>query len=351
MLTMRRDGFCSTAAAHVAAHRVASSGYVLRLLALGGSAAALVSAAAAADLRIGLIGLDTSHVIAFTRLFNDTNAADHVPGGTVVAGFKGGSPDVEASWSRVDRYTEQLRREFGVRIVDSIEELCRQVDVVLLESVDGRPHLDQARPVIQAGKRLFIDKPLAGSLGDAIEIFRLAEAHGVPVFSASAYRYYESLKALQAAKVGDVRAVISYGPAHLEPHHPDLFWYGIHPTEALFTVLGAGCQSVVRTATPEIDVVTGTWSGGRVGTLVGLRTGATPHQVIVFGSQGVAAQEGGGDYAPLVREIMKFFQTGVAPVSPQETLEIFAFMEAADESKRRGGVPVRLEEVLQRHRR
>jgi hypothetical protein len=311
----------------------------------------LVSAAAAADLRIGLIGLDTSHVIAFTRLFNDTNAADHVPGGTVVAGFKGGSPDVEASWSRVDRYTEQLRREFGVRIVDSIEELCRQVDVVLLESVDGRPHLDQARPVIQAGKRLFIDKPLAGSLGDAIEIFRLAEAHGVPVFSASAYRYYESLKALQAAKVGDVRAVISYGPAHLEPHHPDLFWYGIHPTEALFTVLGAGCQSVVRTATPEIDVVTGTWFGGRVGTLVGLRTGATPHQVIVFGSQGVAAQEGGGDYAPLVREIMKFFQTGVAPVSPQETLEIFAFMEAADESKRRGGVPVRLEEVLQRHRR
>jgi len=222
------------------------------------------------------------------------------------------------------------------------------VDAVMLESVDGRPHLDQARPVIQARKPLFIDKPMAGSLADVVEIFRLAARQQVPVFSSSSYRFYESLQKVKQTDVGAVRAVISYGPAHLEAHHPDLFWYGVHPTEALFAILGAGCESVVRTTSADTDVVSGVWSGGRVGTLMGLRGGPTPHRVIVFGSEAVAQQEGSGDYAPLVREIIRFFRTGVAPVSPRETIELFGFMEAADESKRLGGKPVRISEVLER---
>lgn len=304
-----------------------------------------------ADLRIGMIGLDTSHVIAFTKLLNDAQQKHHVPGGRVVAAYKGGSPDIESSRTRVDGYTKQLQGEFGVRIVDSIEDLCEQVDVVMLESVDGRPHLEQARPVIKARKRLFIDKPVAGSLRDAIEIFRLAKEHVVPVFTSSSYRFYDSLVKVKNADVGTIRSVISYGPAHLEPHHPDLFWYGIHPTEALFTILGVGCQTVVRSSTADADVVTGVWSGGRLGTLHALRNGPAPHKVIVFGTNAVAEQEAGDDYAPLVREVMKFFQTGVAPVSPEETIELFAFMEAADESKRLGGAPVKISDVVQKHSR
>jgi hypothetical protein len=302
----------------------------------------------AAELRLGLIGLDTSHVIAFTKLFNDTNDPKHVPGGRVVAAFKGGSADIPSSASRVDGYTKQLQEQFGVKIVGSIEELCGQVDAVLIESVDGRPHLAQARPVIAARKPLFIDKPVAGSLRDAIEIYRLAREAGVPVFSSSAYRYYESLQEVKNTNVGEIRAVISSGPCHLEPHHPDLFWYGVHPTEALFTLLGPGCESVTRTTTADTDVVTGIWSGGRLGTLVGLRSGPLPHKVTVFGSKAVAEQKGSGDYAPLVREIMKFFQTRIAPVSPEETLAIFAFMEAADESKRRNGTQVSIADVMKK---
>jgi len=310
------------------------------------TSAALALNLSAAEMRLGMIGLDTSHATAFTRLINDTSARDHVPGGRVVVAFKGGSPDIESSWSRVEEYTRELQHKHGVKIVSSIPELCQQVDAVLIESVDGRPHLEQARPVIQAGKPLFIDKPVAGSLRDAIEIYRLARAANVPVFTSSAYRYYDSMRELKKAEVGELRSAISWGPAHLEPHHPTLFWYGVHPTEALFTVLGTGCESVVCAATPDTDVVTGVWSGGRVGTLHALRKGATPHKVVMFGTKAVAEQKPGADsYAPLVREIMQFFQTRVAPVSPEETLEIFAFMEAADESKRQGGVPVKLSDV------
>ena len=171
----------------------------------------------------------------------------------------------------------------------------------------------------------------------------------MPVFTSSAYRFYDSLVTLKKTDVGSVRAAISYGPGPTEPHHPDLFWYGIHPTEALFTVLGTGCESVVRTTTAENDVITGLWSGGRVGTLHAIKKGPSPHKVVVFGTQSVAEQKGSGDYAPLVREIMKFFQTGVSPVSAEETLEIFAFMEAADESKRLDGRRVSLQDVLKKN--
>ncbi len=301
---------------------------------------------AGAELRLGLIGLDTSHVTAFTRLLNDPKEKNHIPGARVVVAFKGGSPDIESSIKRVDGFTKELQQNYGVRIVETIEQVCQEADAVLLTSVDGRPHLQQVRPVLRAKKPVFIDKPAAGSLKDAISIYRLAKAAKVPLFSSSSYRFYDSLVELKRSDVGEVKGVFSYGPAPTEPHHPDLYWYGIHPTEALFTILGPNCQTVSRTTTPSMDVVTGVWSEGRMGVLTGLRTGHTPHKVIIFGTKAVAEQKGGGDYAPMLREVIKFFQTGIAPVSPEETLAIMAFMEAADESKRQGGKPVSIKQVF-----
>lgn len=304
--------------------------------------------AVADNIRVGIIGLDTSHVTAFTKLMNDSSNKDYVPGVKVVAAYRGGSDDIESSYTRLDTFTKELQDDYGVEIVDSIEELCTKVDAILLESVDGRPHLEQVRPVFEAGLPVFIDKPLAGSLEDAVQIYKLGKKHDVPWFSSSSYRYYTSLTDLLKQDVGTVRGAISYGPCHLEPTHPDFFWYGVHPMEALYTTLGAGCISVTRTSTENTDVATGVWSDGRVGTFRGIRNGTTPHKVILFGDKKVAEQEGGGNYAPLVVEIVKFFQTKVVPIQPEETIEIFAFMEAADESKRRGGLPVTIAEVMKK---
>jgi predicted dehydrogenase len=317
-----------------------------RLLVLAVTAVASLNAA---EIRVGMIGLDTSHATAFTKLLNDPSDPQHVAGARVVAAVKQFSGDIESSRSRVDGYTKELEEKWGVKILGGIDELVAQVDAVMVESVDGRPHLAQAAPVLRARKPVFIDKPLAGSLRDAIEIVRLAKEFNTPCFTASSYRFYETMIELKASDVGPVRGAISYGPGPTEEHHPDLFWYGIHPTEALFTVLGRGCQSVTRTAAQDADIITGTWSGGRAGVLVALRTKSTPHQVTLFGENAVAQQKSGRDsYAPLVREIIKFFQTGTPPVSLDESLEMFAFMEAADESKRRGGVPVTIDDVLKK---
>jgi predicted dehydrogenase len=307
--------------------------------------AALVSARAA-ELRVGMIGLDTSHVVQYLNILNDPQHKDHVPGAKIVAGFKGGSPDVESSRTRVDGFTKTAVEKFGVKMYDSIEELAKNVDAILILSVDGRPHLDQFRRTLAAKRPVFIDKPLAGSLKDALEVARLAKANNVPVFSSSSLRYAPDSPVAQLAKVGDVASAFSYGPAELEPHHPDMFWYGIHAVEALYSVLGPGCEKVVRTHTKNTDVITGVWSDGRVGTMQGNRNGRAGYGVTVVGSKGAVKGGEKHSYKPLVEAYMKFFQTGVSPVPIETTIELLAFMEAADESKRRDGAPVTIAEVM-----
>jgi hypothetical protein len=301
-----------------------------------------------APLRLGLIGLDTSHVIAFTKTYNDPAAPNHVPGGKVVAAFKGGSPDIESSASRVEGYTKELVEKYGVKLYDSIEALAQNVDAILIESVDGRPHLDQFRRTLAAKKPVFIDKPLGGSLKDALEIVRLAKESGVPIFSSSSLRYGPEPLAPKLAKIGDLVSVYSVGPAEFEPHHPDFFWYGIHAVEAMYTVLGAGCQQVVRTHTAGTDVITGVWADGRIGTVQGNRKGFKGYGLTILGTKGATTAGDKHAYKGLTQEVMKFFQTGISPVPAETTLEIMAFMEAADESKRRGGAPVTLAEVLKK---
>ena len=311
--------------------------------------AALLLAAAAAraeDIRVGMIGLDTSHVTAYLGIFNDPKSKDHVPGVKIIAGFKGGSPDVESSRTRVDGFTKTAVEKYGVKMYDTIEELAKNVDAIIILSVDGRPHLDQFRRTLAAKKPVFIDKPLAGSLKDAVEIARLSREKGVPCFSSSSLRYAPDSPARTIEKAGKVTSVFAFGPAELEPHHPDLFWYGIHTVEAMYTVLGTGCVKVVRTHTPNTDVVTGVWTDGRVGTMQGNRSSHKGYGVTAIGTKGVVTGGEKHSYRPLAEDMVKFFQTGIAPVPLETTIEIHAFMEAADESKRRGGAPVAIADVM-----
>lgn len=301
---------------------------------------------ASKPLRAGIIGLDTSHAIAFTKILNDPKAPPELAGCRVVAAYPKGSPDIPSSVSRVPDYTEQVKK-MGVEIVDSIDALLAKVDVVFLETNDGRPHLEQVLPVIKAGKPVFIDKPVAGSLADALGIYDAAQKAQVPVFSSSSLRFGKSTLAARAGSLGVISHCETSSPAHLETTHPDLFWYGIHGVESLFTVMGVGCQTVKRgkAADGGLEVV-GQWPNGRVGIF---REGKG-YAGTAKGDKGegpVGAYEG---YAPLVVEIVKFFRTGQPPVSAAETIEIYAFMEAADESKRRDGGEVKIADVLAKAR-
>ena len=323
----------------------------LPLLSLTLFAMSLASQLIAADppeLKVGIIGLDTSHATAFTKELNDPKVADDLAHCRVVAAYPKGSPDIESSTSRVPGYIEEVKKQ-GVEIVDSIDELLKRVDCVLLETNDGRPHLEQALPVFKAGKPCFIDKPVAGSLADAIAIYAAAKKFNCPVFSSSSLRYAKGAQEIRGGSLGEILGCDAYSPCSLEKTHPDLYWYGIHGCETLYTVMGTGCQSVSRVSTPEFDVAVGTWKDGRIATFRGIRSkGGSGYGGTAFGSKGIKEIGNFGGYRPLAVEIVKFFRSKQTPVAAEETIELYAFMEAADESKRRGGAPTAIAEVMKK---
>ncbi len=301
-------------------------------------------------LRAGIIGLDTGHVVAFTTALNkapkDAANVEKLAGVKVVAAFPQGSKDIESSTSRVPKYTEDLKA-LGVEIVDSIDELLKRVDVVFLESNDGRVHLEQVRPVLAAKKPVFIDKPIAGNLKDTIIILDEAKKAGVPLFCSSSLRFGKQTQAVRQGSIGKVKFAETTSPASLEATHPDLYWYGVHGCESLFAVMGTGCQSVKRATTADGKIeVTGTWEGGRTGIFREAKT----YGGKAVGEKGEAPVGAFDGYEVLLVEIVKMFRTGIVPVKPEETIELYAFMEAADESKRRGGEEVALQEVLDKAR-
>lgn len=322
-----------------------------------GFAAACVplSMAQSPFLRAGIIGLDTEHVVAFTRSLNvgPANPADaaRLEGVKVVAAYAQGSKDIEASVKRVPEYTEKLRA-MQVEIVPTIEELVEKVDVLFLESNDGRVHLEQVRPIFKSRKPVFIDKPLAGSLVDCLKILEEAKSSGTPLFSSSSLRFGKSTALVRDGSLGLVNHAETFSPAHFEKTHPDLYWYGIHGVESLFTVMGTGAISVQRSVTEEGGIqVTGQWKENRTG--IFREANATTRKGyggIAKGDKGEAAVGSFDGYDVLLMEVVKFFNTKTSPVSLDETLEIYAFMEASDESKRRNGAVVTLKEVLEKAR-
>jgi predicted dehydrogenase len=301
------------------------------------------------EIKVGIIGLSV-HSAAYTEIMNSGASSPEFTGCRVVAIFHPkGNPDVEFSEKQLQSFTDTIKNQ-GVEFVGSIKELVKKVDAVMVLTNDGRPHLKEIMPVLRAGKPVYVDKPLAASLSDVLAIFKVSGKYKVPLFSCSPLRYVKEAQALREGKlVGKVMGASTYGPAPIQKSHADLFWDGIHAVESLYTVMGGtGCKTVTRTFTDDADVVVGNWDDGRVGVFRGVRKGRSGFGGTAFGDKGIASIGVFTGYRPLVVAIVKFFRSGIAPVNNEETIEIYTFMEAADESKRLGGIPISLSEVLLR---
>lgn len=303
------------------------------------------SEAPAEPVKLGIIGLDTSHSTAFTELLNSDSDEPFVREFEVVAAYPYGSKVIESSYNRIPGYTEEVKK-YGVEIVESIADLCSKVDFVLLETNDGHPHLEQALEVFKTGKTCYIDKPIGATLGETLAIYQLAAEYGIPIFSSSALRFSPENAKLRAGDYGKVLAADCYSPHKTEPTHPDFGFYGIHGVETLYTLMGPGCVSVSRVHSPQGDVVTGVWGDGRLGTFRAIVEGPAVYGGTAFTPEGAVPAGGYAGYKVLLDQILTFFQTGVPPVAPNETIEIYAFMKASNMSIERGGKPVTIKEAM-----
>lgn len=293
--------------------------------------------------KVGMIGLDTGHSPAFVKSLNSAQEGEYL-NYKVVAAYPKGTELVREWKDRIPEFTAEVQK-YDVEIVDTIPQLLEKVDYVILTTIDGNKHLEQVMPVLEAGLPVFIDKPLAASMDDARKIAAAAERYNTPMFSASSLRFLNGAHEVRNGRLGRVNSVEAYSPAYIEEHHPDLFWYGVHGVEILFTILGLGCQWVERTFTPDMDLVVGMWEGDRIGTFRGIRKGRAGYGGIVYAEDGIELLNNFEGYSGLLHAIVAFFESGQTPVDIDETLEIFAFMQASEVSKTSGGKRVFLHEV------
>lgn len=297
--------------------------------------------------KVGIIGLDTSHSPAFVKLLNGESDDPAYNGFKIVAAYPYGSKTIESSAKRIPGYIDEVKK-YDVKIVESIADLLKQVDCVLLETNDGNLHLEQAVEVLKTGKPMFIDKPIAAGLTDAIAIFLLAKKYNSPIFSSSALRFVPKNQELRNGAQGKVLGADAYSPAPGEPSHPDFSWYGIHGVETLFTVMGVGCQEVSRVSSEGTDVVVGLWKDGRIGSFRGIREGKQDYGGTAFCEKANTAIGGYDGYGHLLKEIVTFFKTKTPPVTEEETLEIFTFMAASNESKTQGGKAISMKTTYEK---
>ena len=298
-------------------------------------------------IKIGIIGLDTSHSTAFTELLNGDSDDKFVKEFEVVAAYPYGSKTIQSSYERIPGYIEEVKKH-GVEITSSIAELLDKVDCVMLETNDGRIHLEQAMEVFKSGKICYIDKPIGATLGQAIAIYDRAEKYNVPIFSSSALRYSPQNQKLRNGEFGKILGADCYSPHKVEPTHPDFGFYGIHGVETLYTLMGTGCESVNRMSSQDADVVVGRWKDGRIGTFRGIKEGPAIYGGTAYTPKGSIAAGGYEGYKVLLDQILTFFKTGVAPISKEETIEIFTFMKASNMSKEQNGKIVTMEEAYRK---
>jgi predicted dehydrogenase len=295
--------------------------------------------------RIGLIGLDTSHAPAFTRLLNNPQHQEHIPGGKVVAAFPGGSKDFELSWSRVEGFKKELRDQHGVEMMDSPEAVAEAVDLVFITAADGRVHREYLEQTLRHKRPTFIDKPFTHTSSDAREMFRLADQAGVPLMSCSSLRYADSLTDALKAESAPIVGCDVFGPMAEQPTQPGLFWYGVHMVEMVLAIMGTGCRRVQAMKNDDFDLVAAEWSDGRLASIRGARRGqkkfgATIHREETFQTVN-ASQNRKSYYANMLEAILRSLPNGKSDVPKEQTLEIVRLIEAANES-RQSGKPVTL---------
>ena len=292
----------------------------------------------AQDLRFGILGTDSSHAVEFTRILNNASAADHVVGAKVVIAYKGGSPTLPFSRDRIEKFTETLQKTYLIPFVSSIRELCNQTDAILLLSVDTSARMRELSEAATCHKPIFIDKPLGGSLEQALQVAAFLDAQGIPWFSSSSLRYGHQ------QRPAGVLGAETWGPGkYIEGFPLDLTYYGIHSIESLYSIMGPGVVQVAQTRSTDTGMITATWADGRIGTVRLIHD--TVYGSLLFEGGGHTEMDPnlqGPGYAPLVTEIVSFVRSGTSPVPEAETLEIFYVMDAARQSLEHGGAPTKV---------
>jgi len=295
------------------------------------------------ELKLGVVGLD-GHGPVFISLLNGLDCP--VPDLRVTAAMP--VPSVMVPKRQLAENIKAVAGS-GVCITEDAAKLAAEVDGILILHDDGSKHYELAKLFADKGKPLFIDKPLEADTAAAAELVRLCRRYDCPVFSASCLRFSAEVEAaIEDDKGGAILSAMAYSPYMESPTMPGWIYYGIHAMEPLYRLMGPGCKEVRCTMQQQGPVAVGTWDDGRTGIARAVRGGEHGYGFIVWKERTTVTAALSVDnvgtrvYLELLKRIKNFFRTGIAPVPLEESLEVIAFMEAANASIEQDGRRVRI---------
>ena len=295
------------------------------------------------DIRLGVIGTDTSHLPTFAERMNALRDVGRT------------RCRIAHSWTdgqhvmpmhHVEMWNDKAR-SLGVEPADRLDAMLDQVDGVLVLSVDGNRHLEHARPALERGLPTYIDKPLACSLADARAIQRLADTHDARCYSASSLRFITEIDKIDRDALGPIVAVDAVGPGELNDTMEGLFFYGVHAVELVDQILGRGVKRVSAVHLPDRDLVRLEYRDGRFASIRLDRKASYTFGATVHGEKDLASFTVDFEpvYGRLVAGMCRFFEGGEAPVPLDNLVENVAVMQAGNASMKRDGAWVELSEI------
>jgi hypothetical protein len=279
--------------------------------------------------RVGMLGIENSHSVAYTRLWQgEASPEERVAGARVVACLFQARTDQDADDEK--KFLAQLQ-EMGVeKVVSKPEDMLGDVDAVAVVSRDGNEHLPLAAPFLKAGLPTFVDKPMATDLKVAREIVALATAGNAPLFSASAVRYAPEVTEYQGARddFGAVRTGTVWCPASR-----DLAFYGIHAVEVMSALWGPGAKWVSAFHSDEKHLAWVGYEDGGVYACQLVRYGYPGFWFTYLGEKKSGATEIHSTYVPICQAMTRMFHDRRTPLDPAISLESVAILEAFGKSR------------------
>jgi predicted dehydrogenase len=282
-------------------------------------------------MRIGLVGTESDHAGDFLRLIN---AMGRSPGDRIVA-----------IWGEDAARTQEVVERFGqIPVAGNPVDFRGDVDAAVIVARDGNRHLELARPFIEEGMPVFIDKPLACSVADARAILNAAKQSGSRVMSASALRWQPDTEAVErkVAALGGPISVTATGTFYPDSPYGGSFFYGIHAAELAVQFAGGAVEDItVERAGPSGVVVR--CRAGKTDVAMRLVPPATPddvtfHVEVVCDGGIVESVIGlGDDYmAPVIDRFLTMAHKSWLPLSEAEQLAPIMILEAGEAALRAG---------------
>ena len=286
-------------------------------------------------IKIGLVNIDVSHPLAFSEYLAKAGRGQY--SAIYNDGFRG-DDEVKAFMKKAG-----IKKQFS-----NIAELADHVDIGFIQSCNWDNHIDQAQPFIDAGKPVFIDKPIVGNLADCKKLETLADS-GAVILGSSSIRYAEEITDFLTQSESERGRILNiFGTAGV-----DEFNYAIHIVEAIHRLAGSNAVSAKFVGRSEvagkicetffIDFANGitamynTFHGVWQPCEVVIMTDKTTHQFRI---------DSGMVYGQLLDSICDYMETGNCSLaSVSELTEAIKIMLAAGISKEQGGRAVKLADI------